>query len=97
MPVAPAEVDSTDWSGAATSYSGITRYPDRLTNKTIEEVKNVAHLSFTQQLRDYLAHAQENALTFVLHVRPETTYSGPLRTAINSGQIEVRYIPRALK
>jgi hypothetical protein len=77
--------------------SGVTRYPDRLTQETIEEVKNVKYLAFTQQLRDYLAHAQNNDLTFILHARPDTTYSGPLRQLIDAGQIELRYIPRPSK
>ena len=77
--------------------SGVTRYPDRLTQETIEEVKNVKYLAFTQQLRDYLAHAQNNDLTFILHARPDTTYSGLLRQLIDAGHIELRYIPRPSK
>jgi hypothetical protein len=79
------------------SESGLTRYPDRLTGTTIEEVKNVKYLAFTQQLRDYLAHAENNDLTFILHARPETTYSGPLQQLIDAGQIKLRYIPRPSK
>jgi hypothetical protein len=77
--------------------SGATRYPDRLAEGTIEEVKNVKYLAFTQQLRDYLAHSQNNDLTFILHARPDTIYSGPLQHLINAGQIKLRYIPRPSK
>jgi Restriction endonuclease fold toxin 7 len=77
--------------------SGVIRYPDRLTEKTIEEVKNVKYLAFTQQLRDYLAHAIDNDLTFILHARPETTYSGPLRQLIDADQIKLKLIPRPSK
>src|SRR5262249_51707439 len=45
-----------------------TRYPDILTGTTLEEVKNVANLSFTQQLQDFYLYAQQNSLTFVLWV-----------------------------
>ena len=79
------------------SESGLTRYPDRLTELTIEEVKNVKYLAFTQQLRDYHAYAQNNDLTLILHARPDTTYSGPLRQLIDAGQIELKYIPRPSK
>ena len=79
------------------SESGATRYPDRLTETTIEEVKNVKYLAFTQQLRDYLSHARNNDLTFILHTRPEATYSGPLQQLIDAGQIKLRYIPRPSK
>jgi hypothetical protein len=84
-------------SGITVAESGTTRYPDRLTRTTIEEVKNVKYQALTQQLRDYLAHAQNNDLTFILHVRPDTKYSSPLRLLIESGQIDLRYIPRVLK
>jgi RHS repeat-associated protein len=69
------------------------RYPDLLTATTIEEVKNVARLSFTQQLQDYLAFAQATDRTFVLYVRPTTRLTGPLQDAVASGQITLRLIP----
>jgi hypothetical protein len=77
--------------------SGTWRFPDRVTEKTIEDVKNVRYLAFTQQLMDYLEHAQENNLSFILHVRPDTRYSGTLQNLIDAGQIELRYIPRRPK
>jgi Restriction endonuclease fold toxin 7 len=73
--------------------SGITRYPDRLTRRTIEEVKNVQYLALTRQLRDYLTHAENNDLNFILRVRPETKYSGPLRSLIDADRIKFKYIP----
>jgi hypothetical protein len=63
------------------------RFPDRLTEDTLEEVKNVQYQALTQQIRDYLAYAQANQLTFILHVHPETKYSGPLQDLIDAGQI----------
>src|SRR5439155_26624295 len=73
--------------------SGIIRFPDRLTATTLTEVKNVQNLSFTRQIRDYSAYAQQNGLQFNLYVRPTTTLSGPLQNAVNSGQINLFFIP----
>ena len=73
--------------------SGTLRFPDRLTVETIEEVKNVQYQALTRQIRDYLAYAQVNGLTFILHVRPETKYSGPLEDLIDARKI----IPRQIK
>ena len=77
--------------------SGKRRFPDRLTEKTLEEVKNVQYLALTQQIRDYLAYAKANQLTFILHVHPETEYSGPLQQLVDSGQIIDRDIERLSK
>jgi hypothetical protein len=41
----------------------------------------------TQQIRDYLAHAEDNGLTFILHVRPGIKYSRPLKSLIDAGKI----------
>ena len=40
--------------------NGKMRFPDRLTTRTLEEVKNVKSQSFTQQLRDYLQFSKRN-------------------------------------
>ncbi|MBS3950328.1 MAG: hypothetical protein KGZ53_06675, partial [Peptococcaceae bacterium] len=50
------------------------RIPDQLlrSQRLISEVKNVANLSFTRQIRDYMAYAQQEGCTFELFVR-ETT------------------------
>jgi len=74
--------------------SGTRRYPDRLTRWTLEEVKNVKYQAFTQQLSDCLEYAEEKGLTFILHARPDTVFSGPLKALIVSGHINLRYIPR---
>jgi hypothetical protein len=75
--------------------SGTTRYPDIFTPKFIGEVKNVARLSFTQQLQDYVAFAQANGIKFYLYVRRTTKLTGPLNDAILSRQIKLKYIPRS--
>ena len=72
---------------------GITRYPDGITKTVLSEVKNAAHLDFSSQLRAYAGHAQRNGLQFHLYVRSTTTFSAPLRAAIDSGEVVLRYIP----
>jgi RHS repeat-associated protein len=69
--------------------AGRIRFPDRINlfNKTLEEAKNVKHLNFTSQLRDYLQYAQDNGLQMILHTRSTTTFSGPLQKAIDEGSI----------
>jgi RHS repeat-associated protein len=69
------------------------RYPDMLTNTSLDEVKNVARLANTQQLQDYLLYAQENNLTFNVWVRPSTVLTPTVKDLVSSGQINLRYIP----
>lgn len=73
---------------------GKMRFPDRLTATTLEEVKNVGSQSFTRQLRDYLNYSQQTGRQMILHTRPTTTMTGPLKKAIESGQIIHRTIPQ---
>lgn len=57
-------------------------------------MKNVANLSYTNQLRDFAAYAQQEGLTFNLYVRGSTTLSGPLQDAVSAGQINlIRNLP----
>jgi hypothetical protein len=73
--------------------SGRGRIPDGLTRTVLSEVKNVRHLSYTRQLRDFAAHAAANRLRFDLYVRPSTTLSRNLQKAVDAGIINLRYIP----
>lgn len=75
------------------SINGRTRIPDRLGDGLLEEVKNVKHLNFTRQLRDFHTYSQQNNLRFVLYTRSNTTLSGPLKEAINNGSIIHKIIP----
>ena len=59
----------------------------------LSEVKNVKSLSYTQQLRDFAAHASSNKLDFHLWVRPTTQLSGPLGLDVANGTIKLRFIP----
>lgn len=77
----------------AIQIGGRTRIPDALTRTTLTEVKNVKSLSFTRQLKDFYTYAKQNGLDFILYTRPNTTLSGPLQEAINSGSIIHRFIP----
>lgn len=69
------------------------RIPDGLTGSVLTEVKDVASLSYTRQLRDFAEYAGANGLRFDLWVRRSTQLSGPLLDAKEAGIINVRYIP----
>jgi hypothetical protein len=70
------------------------RIPDRLTSTTLEGVKNVGHQSLTRQLTDFHKYAQETGREFILHTRPNTTFSKPLQTLIDEGSIAHKIIPK---
>jgi hypothetical protein len=76
--------------------NGRMRFPDALdrVSGTLTEVKNVKSLSFTRQLRDYASFSEANGLRMTLYTRQSTVLSGPLKSAIKSGQINHLYIPR---
>ena len=64
--------------------AGKTRFPDRLNFEMgiLEEAKNVKHLNYTSQLRDYLNFSQSKNLDFILYTRKRTTFSKPLEKLI---------------
>ena len=66
---------------------GRYRIPDELTDVTLREIKNVARLSNTSQLRDFLAHAQLTGRTFILETRAYTRISEPLQELIDEGLV----------
>ena len=73
---------------------GRERIPDGINRiaGTLSEVKNVAKLSFTRQLHDYLDYAVEEGLQFNLYVRKNTKLSRPLQEAVNQGLINLEKI-----
>ncbi|WP_428267207.1 putative toxin [Haliangium sp.] len=79
------------------SLTGTARYrvPDVLDHaaRVIGEVKNVSRLSYTKQLRDFVAYAQHHRYTFYLWVRTTTQLSVPLQQAVRRGQIILRFLP----
>ena len=72
------------------------RIPDELTRMLLKEVKNVAKLSFTRQLRDYVKISQELGIPFELWMREGVKLSKPLREAIEEGLIIPKYFRRPL-
>jgi hypothetical protein len=75
------------------TVNGATRIPDGLTGTVLSEVKNVGALSYTQQLRDFVAFARQSGRQFDLYLRPNTQLSGSLQDAVRAGEINLRYIP----
>ncbi len=68
------------------------RVPDKVTELTIEEVKNVLKLYKNNQLRDYLAYAQRTNRTFVLWVRQTTKLSKELNRYVADGTIKLERV-----
>lgn len=60
---------------------GRTRIFDGLNAGSVSEVKNVASLSYTRQLRDYTDYALREELSLDIYVRSGTKISGPLARA----------------
>ncbi|MEX1827894.1 putative toxin [Luteibacter sp. CQ10] len=73
--------------------NGVNRIPDGLTTYVLSEVKNVASLSYTAQLRDFAQFAKSTGRGFHLYVRPGTKLSGPLLKARDAGDIVIKEIP----
>ena len=68
------------------------RIPDALSATVLAEVKNVSRLSYTSQLRDYVAYAKQTGRTFELYVRSDTRLSVPLQQAVARGDIRLRFL-----
>ena len=70
------------------------RIPDMLDNANhiMGEVKNVASLSYTAQLRDYFSYATENAYEMHLWVRNSTYLSGPLLKGIAENEVIIHFL-----
>jgi hypothetical protein len=80
------------------SGSASYRVPDRLTQLSIEEIKNRLKLSNTAQLRDYFEYANQTGRTFKLWLRggangPQTKLSSELLDLLKTGKIQVEAIP----
>jgi len=69
--------------------SFIPDFINRVT-RVIYEVKNVSSLTFTEQLHGYSDWAITNNFTFVIYVREGAEISSTLRTAAQSGLLEIR-------
>jgi hypothetical protein len=75
------------------SLSGTARYriPDILTATELIEVKNVARLRLSPQLRDFLAFAESSGRTFVLLTRFDTVLAPALPRLIDERRITHRH------
>jgi RHS repeat-associated protein len=69
------------------------RVPDALSATALTEVKNVAKLSLTNQIRDFAAFAKETGRVFNLVVRETTKLSRPLREFIKNEGINLKFLP----
>ena len=69
------------------------RVPDRVTELTVEEVKNTLNVSRTRQLEDYLEFCRRTDRTLVLWVRSTTKIASSLNGYIDSGLLEIAFIP----
>ena len=67
--------------------------PDGLTPSTLTEVKNVARLSLTNQLRDFAAFARATGRAFDLFVRKTTELTKPLQEFIRKEGININFLP----
>lgn len=68
------------------------RVPDGMTTTTLSEVKNVAKLSYTRQLKDFNLFAQKNKLKFDLYMRSNTQITKNLEYQIKLGNINPKII-----
>lgn len=76
------------------SASGTARFriPDILTDSELVEVKNVARLALTHQLRDFLSFADASRIRFVLLTRFDTVLAPDLAQLVADGRIEHRQL-----
>ncbi len=90
--VAAGIVRNTERIPSATGTAAF-RVPDALTATTLTEVKNVARLSLTNQLRDFAAFAKATGRAFDLVIRNTTELTRPLQEFIRTEGINVRFLP----
>lgn len=64
----------------------------RITQMTLDEVKNAARLSYTRQLRDYGMIARSRNLEFNLYIRPGTRLSRQLEAEALAGRVKVHRV-----
>jgi RHS repeat-associated protein len=79
------------------SLSGTANYriPDALSTTTLTEVKNVAELRITDQIRDFTVFAQQNQLLFNIVTRQNATIAPSAQQFVQANRINiVRLLPR---
>ena len=72
------------------------RIPDILDKKLkiIGDVKYVKKLSYTKQLKDYVAYAEKYGYTVQLFLKPDTILTKPLKAAVDAGKIVIYFITK---
>jgi len=74
--------------------NGRNRIPDGMKDGVLSEVKNVAELRPSPQLRDYAQYARDNGLRMDLYIRRETVIPPRMQEFIKkSGVVNIEYIP----
>jgi RHS repeat-associated protein len=74
------------------SLSGTAAYrvPDGFTSRSIIEVKGVARLGATNQIKDFAAFAKENGQQFILVVRKDTVLTKELEKMASDGLVQIQ-------
>ena len=85
-------VNDTDPTGHCPDCVLAARVIGTIAPKRISEVKNVNTLSLTNQLKDFVAYAQQSGYTFKLWTRSTTKIAQPLQNLLNNGQIIQRIL-----
>jgi hypothetical protein len=78
---------------ASATRTAAFRVPDALSATTLTEVKNVAKLSLSNQIRDFAAFARATGRGFDLVVRENTKLTAPLREFIKKEGINLKFLP----
>lgn len=75
------------------------RIPDGLSHaqQTLSEVKNVANLSLTNQMKDFISYAKQTSYKLDLYVRSDTHISQPLQNALQSLESSLKQLSKKLK
>jgi RHS repeat-associated protein len=71
---------------------GEKRIVDGLTSKAVSEVKNVAQLGYTRQVRAYYEYAKQKGIQFVLYTREDTRLKGQLKKLVDEGKIKLEKV-----
>ena len=97
--VGKAGEDYANITGPKTSIKGPisdrSRIPEALDLKagTLTECKNVARLSYTSQLRDYVQYSRENGLQMILWIGETAILTQPMQDAIIENGIQINLFP----
>jgi len=77
--------------------TGKSRKADKLTKKFLTEVKNVAYMYYSSQIKDALAYAEQIGREFILYLRDPKNISKQLKEEADNGRIIIKQIPKTKK